>query len=62
MKHKWWELVRTKNREGITKDGANFRILAELWIERIDDLTTDLWGGAGPDCCMAPTLRGLGAY
>lgn len=27
-------------------------------VSRIDDLTTDLWGGAGPDCRTKPVRAG----
>ena len=27
---------------------------ADNWIQIIDDLSTDLWGGAGPDCRTMP--------
>lgn len=29
---------------------------ASKWLEVIDDLTTDQWGGAGPDCSIVPAL------
>ena len=25
----------------------------------VDNLTTDLWGGAGPDCCTQPVKAGI---
>ena len=28
-------------------------------VSRIDDLTTDQWGGAGPDCRTKPVLAGI---
>jgi len=32
--------------------------IAEGLLELIDDLTTDQWGGAGPDCCTMPVKAG----
>ncbi len=29
------------------------------YVSRIDDLTTDQWGGAGPDCRTKPVLAGI---
>ena len=39
--------------------GLVFLTLAMMWLELIDDLTTDQWGGAGPDCCTMPASTGF---
>lgn len=40
--------------EAVDAVGKILETKAVDWIEVIDDLTTDLWGGAGPDCRIVP--------
>ena len=52
-------MIRITKVKEVKELDIGFEVLAELWVSRIDDLTTDLWGGAGPDCRSGPTMRGL---
>ena len=47
-KYEWSKII------GHLKKRLKLKDYYDAWEKDVDNLSTDLWGGAGPDCCTTP--------